>query len=266
MNNVFWREIKANSKSLLMWSIGIILLVAVSMGKYAGMSSAGQSINDFLAQMPHSLKAIMGIGIFDLTTAAGYYAVLFIYLSVIATIHAAILGADIIAKEERDKTADFLFIKPLSRSRVISSKLLAAFVNILVFNIITLVSSIIMVQYYNEGEPVIDLITKLMAGMLIMQLIFLFLGTALAAFIKSPQIAPSYAAGTLLITFIISIVIDINSRAEGLKYLTPFKYFDAKNIIYGRGFEPVYLILSCIIITVFIGGTYILYKNRDLKH
>ncbi|KJS86413.1 MAG: ABC transporter, partial [Peptococcaceae bacterium BICA1-8] len=125
--NVFIREMKSNRKSLIIWCIGIFLLIASSMGKYAGLSASGQSMNELLAQMPKSFQAIMGIGTFDLSTPIGYYGVLFAYLVVMATIHATMLGANIISKEEREKTAEFLFAKPVSRNRIITSKLLASF-------------------------------------------------------------------------------------------------------------------------------------------
>ena len=57
-----------------------------------------------------------------------------------ATIHAAMLGATIIAKEERDKTAEFLFVKPVSRSKIISFKLLVALVNIVILTIVAAIS------------------------------------------------------------------------------------------------------------------------------
>lgn len=263
--NVFRREMRANRKALIIWSIGMILLIASGMGKYAGLSASGQSINDFLAQMPESLKAVLGMGTFDLTTATGYYGVLFIYLAIMATIHATMLGANIISKEERDKTAEFLFLKPISRNKIITSKLLASLVNILIFNLVTFVSSILMVQKYSKGEAVIGDITRLMVGMFILQLIFLFIGTAIAAISKHPKTAPSLATGILLFTFMLSIAIDLNSRIENLKYLTPFKYFDAKNLMHERGFEPVYVVLSVVFIAVLFRATYVFYSSRDLN-
>lgn len=263
--NVFMREMKANRKALIIWCIGVFLMVASGMGKYAGFSGSGQSINDLLAQMPQSLKAIMGMGTFDLTTATGFYGVLFIYLAMMATIHATMLGADIISKEERDKTAEFLFLKPISRTRIITLKLSASLVNIIIFNLVTFVSSILMVQKYSKGEAIIGGITRLMLGMFILQLIFLLIGTAIAAVSKHPKTAPSLATGILLLTFILSIAIDMNSRIENLKYLTPFKYFDAKNLLNTRGFEPVYVILSAVIIAVLLRATYVFYKSRDLN-
>ncbi|HZK55454.1 MAG TPA: ABC transporter permease subunit [Desulfosporosinus sp.] len=263
--NVFMREMKANRKALIIWSIGVFLMVASSMVKYAGLQASGQSINDLLVSMPQSLKAIMGMGTFDLSTANGYYGVLFIYLAMLATIHATMLGATIISKEERDKTSEFLFLKPISRSKIITAKLLAAFVNVVIINLVMLVSSILMVQKYNHGEAFIGEITRLMLGMFILQLIFLLIGTALAAISKHPKTAPSHATGILLFTFILSMAIDMNSRIENLKYLTPFKYFDAKNVNSSVGFEPVFVILSASLIVVLLSTTYVFYRKRDLN-
>lgn len=263
--NVFLREMKANQRALFIWSIGVGLLIATSMGKYAGLAASDQSLNDLLAQMPQFLKAIMGVGTFDLSTATGYYGVLFIYLAMMATIHAAMLGANIIAKEEQDKTAEFLFLKPISRHKIISAKLAASFINVLIFNLVTLVFSILLVQVFSPGVAVAGTISKLMAGMFMLQLIFLFIGSVIAAVSKHPETAPSLAAGILLGTFILSIAIDLNSRLDKLKYFTPFKYFEAKNLMYDGGVETFYLILSALIIVVLLQATYHFYAKRDLK-
>ena len=53
----------------------------------------------------------MGFSDVDVSKISGYYSILFVYILLMATIHAAMLGADIIAKEERDKTSEFLFVK-----------------------------------------------------------------------------------------------------------------------------------------------------------
>ncbi len=262
--NVFMREMRANRKSLIIWSIGVFLLVSSGMGKYAGLSASGQSINNLLEQMPNSLKVIMGLGTFDLSTVIGYYGVLFIYLVVMAAIHAVMLGANIISKEERDKTAEFLFVKPISRNKVITSKIIAVLVNVGIFNLVTLFSSFFMVRIYSNGEEVIGDIIILMTGMFILQLIFLFIGTAIAAISKNPKSAAALSTGILLISFMLSIAIDINERIENLKYITPFKYYEAKNLLFDGGFEAIYVILSALIIAVLFSVTYVFYKKRDL--
>ncbi|MBZ9609673.1 ABC transporter permease [Clostridium estertheticum] len=130
--NVFIVEMRAHRKGLIIWAFGILFMVVAGMGKYVALSVSGQSMNDLFDQMPKSMQKIFGIGSFDLSKASGYYGMLFLYLALMATIHAAMLGADIISKEERDKTAEFLLSKPISRNKIITSKLLAAFVNVLI--------------------------------------------------------------------------------------------------------------------------------------
>lgn len=256
---------KANRKSLIIWCIGLILMIVGGMGKYTAYSGTGLPINNIIAQMPKSIQTIMGIGSFDLSKASGYFGVLFLYLVIMATIHASMLGANIFSKEERDKTSEFLFVKPVSRNKIITAKMLAAFVNVLIFNIIALVSSIAFVGYYARGEEVTGDIIKLMMGMFILQLMFMLLGTGIAALSKRPKAAASISTGILLAAFVLYILVDLNKNLEIFKYLTPFKYYDAKNLMYGGRFEPVFLILSTIIISILFGVTYVFYKRRDLN-
>ena len=263
--NIFIREMKAHRKSLIFWCVGMIFMIVSQMSKYTATSSNGQSLNALMSSMPKSLQAIIGSVSFDLSKLSGYYGMIFIYLALIATIHAAMLGADIISKEERDRTSEFLFVKPISRSKVVTAKLSAALLNLIILNIVTLISSIALADKYSKGEPLTFVIVNLMLGMFVLQLIFMFLGTGIAAISKSPKSASSLAMGILLTTFVLYNAIGLNSHLEGLKYLTPYKYFDAKNLNSSVGFEPIFVILSVLIIAVLLSTTYVFYRKRDLN-
>lgn len=263
--NIFIREIKAHRKSLVIWCVGVLFMIASGMGKYAGYSASGQSINELLAQMPKSLQAIMGVGSLDLSKASGYYGILFLYLALMAAIHASMLGVEIISKEERDKTSEFLMVKPISRNKIITSKLFAALFNIAIINITTLVGSIMMVGYYSKGEEVNEDIVIVMGGMFFLQLIFLMIGAAIAAVSGKAKVAAPVTTGILLSSFMLSIAIDLNSKLEFLKYITPFKYYEAKNMMYGGGFDSVFVTLSAAVVVTLLSGTYVFYNKRDLN-
>lgn len=263
--NIFLKEMKSHRKSLVFWSIGVFLMVASGMVKYESLSSSGQPMNEMLAGMPKSLLAVLGIGEFDISTATGYYGLLFIYLLLMATIHAAMLGATIIAKEERDKTTEFLFVKPVSRNQIITAKLLAAFVNILILNLVTFISSVLLVGKYSDGGVVTGDIAITMAGMFILQILFMVIGSSLAAVKKKSKAAASLATGVLLLTYVISVAIDLNENIEGLKYLTPFKYFEAKSVMFGAGFELIFVLLSVVLIAGLTVVTFVFFKKRDLN-
>ena len=46
---------------------------------------------------------------------------------------------------------------------------------------------------------------------------------------------------------------------------TPFEYYEAKNLMFGDGFNPIFLILSLVIIATLFFTTYKFYEKRDLN-
>ncbi|UWG96442.1 ABC transporter permease [Dehalobacter sp. DCM] len=263
--NIFWRELKAHRKALIIWSIAIFLMIVSSIGKFTAYAETGQSMNELLSQIPSSIKAVLGMGNFDLTQVSGFYGMLYLYLLLLATVHASLLGANIIAKEERDKTTEFLLVKPVSRAKIVTAKLLASLLNVIVFNLVTLIFSVALMGKYAKGEDITGEIGILMVGMFMVQLIFLFIGTATASVSKRPKSAASVSTAILLVTFVISSAININSSLGPLRYITPFEYFKADQLLNGGGFEPVFLILSLVIIALLVVVTYGAYQKRDMN-
>lgn len=262
--NIFLRELKANRKSLIIWCACMFLLVLSGMGKYTAYSGSSQSIQVF-NKMPYTVKALLGIGSFDVTTMSGYFAMLFLYIELAASVHAALLGAGIVSKEERDKTSEFLIVKPVSRNTIITSKLLAAFVNIIILNIVTLVSSLSMVVAYNKGKDISFEIVMFILSMFIVQLIFFSLGAATAAFMKNSKLSNSFAAGILLAAFVISKITDMTDKLNFLNVLSPFKYFSYKNLVDGNGLSIAIVIPSFVLVSILFISTYFFYQKRDLR-
>jgi len=101
--NIFVRELKANFRSLIIWSVIVILLVVEALTEF----SAFVGNPDMLAvldSMPQALLDAFTMQAFNLTTITGFFGVMFTYLALILSIAAAMWGSDIISKEERDKT------------------------------------------------------------------------------------------------------------------------------------------------------------------
>ncbi len=265
MIHVFLRELRSRKWGLLFWCLGIVALVASGMAKYAAYQTAGQSITSLLDQFPRTLQIVFGLSGFDLTKASDFFGVLFLYIALMATVHAVLLGSDLIAKEERDETAEFLFVKPISRSSVITAKLLAGLVNLIILNMATLVSSIVFVNYFNKHGSITGDVLVLMAGLFFLQLLFFFIGMAVAAVSRKPKSSASLAGSVLLVTFILSFLINFNNKLDFLKYFTPFKYFDAKALLSSHSLDPVYVGLSLVIIAALIFTTYSAYNRRDLN-
>lgn len=263
--NILGRELRANLKSLLIWCGAMTALIAVGMLKYAGIAEAGPEVEELLAQLPEAMKTFLELNLLDMTTIAGYFGVFFLYFMLLAGTHAVMLGATIISKEERDKTADFLFVKPVRRSRIITTKLLAVLVNLAVFNLVTLAASVFFVARYNTGLSINNQIVYLMTALFILQATFAAIGAGLSGLAKEPRKAVSWATTLFLVLFFLSMAIGIYKKIDFLKYLTPFQYFPIAQTMQGT-FEPLFLILSLMIILVLVIITYVAFQNRDLRN
>jgi ABC-2 type transport system permease protein len=264
--NVYKRELRANRKSLIWWCLGMALLLLASMGKYAGMTAAGtQSVTDFIKMMPDAMRAVMGMNGLDLSDARSFFVVLYVFVALMVAIHASMLGAVIISKEERDRTSEFLFVKPVTRAGVITTKLLAAVTDIVILDIFIFAVSAGMMAKLGNGAPFMGGLARMMLGLGLLQLLFLSLGSAAAAVIGRPRAATGTAAGVMLFMFLLSAAIDINKDWSFLSFLTPFKYFSARDMMMDGGFAAFYTVLAVAITAVLTAATYYFFKRRDLR-
>jgi ABC-2 type transport system permease protein len=225
---------------------------------------AGESVQEIMDALPKAIGAVFGLTGFDLSTAAGFYGVLFLYIAIIGAVHAVLLGAGLIAKEERDRTSEFLYSKPASRGKVLTGKLLAGIFNLVVLNVVTLVTSIYVVDILNKEAPFTGDLVLLMVGLFFLQLVFFSIGALLAGSTHHPKAAASRASSIMFVTFLMSFVVNMSEKLDFLKYVTPFKYFDAANLMADHALDPVFVGLAVAIIAVAVVTTYRLYAARDL--
>jgi len=261
--NMYLYELKSLRKSAIIWSICMFLFVLSGMGKYTAYSSSASG--NVFDEIPDTMKALLGIGSFDVTTMSGFFAFLFPYLALTAGIHAVLLGNGIIAKEERDKTTEFLMVKPVSRATIITSKLIVAVVNVIIINLVTLISSIVMVDAYNKGESITGEVVMFLLSMLIVQLIFLSIGALLSAYMRKPKASGALSTSILFGTYVISKITDLNDSVNALNVFSPLKYFSYQRIINGNGLNIGIVILSLLLIAVCTTLTYLFYQKRDLS-
>ncbi len=263
--NIFKRELRANRKALIIWSVCMFLLIAAGMSKYTAYSAGSGSTNDIFNAMPYTVRALLGIGSFDVTVMSGYFALLFLYIELTVGVHAVLLGTGIIAKEERDKTTEFLMIKPVSRKEIVSAKFYAALVNLIIINLVSLVSSIMMVSAYNKGADITGEILVFHLSLFLFQLVFMAVGALISAFMKNPKAAGSLGTGILMVSFAVAKITDLTDKVNFLNVLSPFKYFDYAKIVNGNGLDMLIVVLSVLFVAICVGLTYYFYQKRDLK-
>jgi len=260
---IFIRELKANIKSLLIWSIVLFLLIMIAVAKFSAFFENPEMLS-MLDALPPAVLDALDMRSFNLTTLSGFYGLMFVYFGLMGAMAAAMWGSDIISKEERDKTVEFSLVLPVSRSQVITAKALAALVNCIGFVLITWIVSVVAVQQYNPDKAFFDFLALEMQAMFVIEMIFLAIGLLLGCAMKHYKRSGSTAVAIILTTYFLSILSGMEEKLDFLKYFTPFKYFDAGNLFRTGQMESIYLIISICIVLACVVGAYWIYNRRDL--
>lgn len=261
--NIIKRELRANMKSLLIWSGCIFAFIAMMMSEFSAYYN-NPEMADILDAMPEALLKGLAMNNANLTTVSGFVSIASVYFYIMLGIFAVLLGSTIISKEERDKTVEFFLTLPVSRQKVIVSKWVAAVINCIIINLVTGLSVFATTVKYEPDNEFYTFLGLMLLAIFIIQLIFLSIGMLLAAIMKRYKKSGSYSISILLVTYILSIVVALSNKIEFMKYLTPFKYFEASYLLNESKLEGVYLLISFGIIVVAMAGTFIVYPKRDL--
>lgn len=260
---IYFRELKANFKSLLIY-IGITALFAViGFAKFSGYAENPELL-EVLDAMPQAMLESFNMNAFNLTTVVGFFGVMYAFVALILGIAAVMWGSDIISKEERDKTVEFALTLPVKRSTLITAKTAAAFTNCLLLALATWGLNWISAGTYNPDQEFYRFLNQGMLALVLLQIIFLSIGIFLGSAMKQHKRAGSVAISILLGTYFLSVIVGLKEEWDFLKYLSPFKYFDPSLILHESRVEPVYLWISLGIILVSLAGAYITYSRRDL--
>ncbi len=261
--NIFFRELRSNLKSLLIWSGILILFNFVGFSKFSAFYGNPQLLT-VLDSMPPALISSLNMNAFNLTTVTGFFGIMIIYFNLILSISAAMWGSDIISKEERDRTVEFSLTLPVTRGRLVTAKIATVVVNCIVLLLVTWGSTVIFAQKYQPDSEFYRFVSITMLTLLLLQMIFMALGVFLGCAMKKHKQSGSIAVSILLVSYFISIITGLSKDLDFLKYFTPFKYFDPAVLLRESKLEPTFVGLSLILIAVSIAGAYLAYSKRDL--
>src|SRR4030066_75666 len=146
--NIYQHEFRSRLKSVVIWSVSVAFIVVFYLSLYPVFSDQAAMMNEFLARYPAQLRAAFGLDKMDLSTVLGFYSFTLVFVQLCLAIQAGNYGFGLVSIEESELTADFLLSKPISRTQVLTSKLLAAFTSLLITDLVVWVSSFISILLF----------------------------------------------------------------------------------------------------------------------
>ena len=156
----------------------------------------------------------------------------FFMVILFGSIYAAILGSGIMAKEEEEKTIEFLLARPVSRDQILTGKLLSLLICLFFFNLFTGLSACAAFRSYVTVEYSRPVLFYLLAAPFLAHLTFASFGFLLSFFFTRRRSVLSSSIGMVLAFYFCDVMANLSEKMKFLGYLTPFRYVSAADIVF----------------------------------
>ena len=254
-------ELKQGWKSLLIWTLSIGFFVAICVFMYPEMESEMEGVNDMFSSMG-SFTAAFGMDRLNFGTLIGFYAVeCGNILGLGGAFFAALLGISALAKEEKERTAEYLLTHPVSRMRIITEKLASVVLQILIMSIAVFILAIISIAAIGEDIPWNE-IGLLHLSYFLVQIELACICFGISAFMRHGGLGIGLGIATVM--YFLNIVANISENAEFLKYITPFGYAEGADLIADMSLDTGKVILGMTFAIIGIISAYIKYSRKDI--
>jgi ABC-2 type transport system permease protein len=262
--NIFQHEFKMHSRSVITWSVAVAVLIFVFVSLFSSFAKDAELLNEMMAKFPKELLTAFGMNGIDLSTVLGYFSFIFLFAQICLALQAANYGFSLVSVEEREWTADFLLAKPVGRTQILTSKLLAALSGLTITDIVVWISSFGFINLFKgdrtyEATPLL----LLLLSIVVFQLFFLFVGLVVSLLVKRIRSVTPYAMALGFGMYVLSVFGDMLGESA-LEKITPFKHFEANYIIQHAAYDVPLVLISVAVIVISLVGSYVLYTRRDI--
>ena len=261
--NVLLQELRMGKKSLIVWCLSLVGTLGVFMLMYPLMAEQVADIEKIFESFPEAFRKALGLTITSLGDVLGYYSFAFLYIVLAGSVQAMNLGVSVLSAEVRDKTGDFLFVKPLKRSKIITIKIAAVLIQIAIVNVIMSLGNFLMLKLVSDQAFDVSHYLLLTGSLLFLQIFFAALGLAVSVFLKRIRTVLPISMGVVFMFYIIFLLNQTLDDAK-LAWISPFGYFDMNYINENIAYEGKFLAAWLVLNIVFVFFTYRVFTKKDL--
>jgi len=221
-------ELKQGRMTFIIWTCVIAFMLAVCILIYPEMGTQMEDVGSMFSEMG-SFSAAFGMDRLNFVEFLGFFGVeCGNILGLGGAFFAALSGISILAKEEKEQTAEFLLTHPVSHRKIVLQKLTAMLIQILFLNLFVIAVTAACIRVIGESPEVRPLFLLFLAYF-ILQLEIAFVCFGISAFLSHSGTGIGLGMAALL--YFLNIISNLTEKAKFLKYLTPFGYTESADII-----------------------------------
>ncbi len=264
--HLFAHELRRNRRQAIAWTgivAGLVVLYSLFLPSIA---ESGDTFASMLEAYPEGLLKALNIEDAAMfATPLGFHVTESgIVITILGGIFAASLGANLLLKEERDRTAEFLLAQPLSRVQVWAGKTAAAYVYVIAFNAVTFAVSAASITGFSP-DPVdlralfiYDVYVLLLTGLLAA------LGLLLSAAVRRGRSMTGAAVAIALGGFFVDAISKTTEQARPIGYVSPYRFLDVSVLDPDYGITLGRLAYFLLGTAVLLTASAIRYRRKDI--
>ncbi len=260
MGTIFKKELKRTRKGLLIWSLIVGLTAYLGILEYPVLAPYTDMLTSTLSMIPKIAQLVFGVYNVRLGDTIGYYIVMYYWAGLIVFVHAIYTGASIISKEQRDKTAEFLFTKPVRRRDIVWAKLFAGLVNIIGVGAVTLAMSLLAMIPITNDPTAYGQVLLSGIGMFLTQCVLMAIGLLCSAISKTYKSGVMLALAVLVASYCLMFFVQYIDMPQ-INFLSPLLYFSVSEVVVS-GLNVWYILLSAAVIAASTIFTLRLYEKK----
>ena len=254
-------ELRQGRTAFLLWTGSIGFLLAVCIFLFPEMKGQMDSVSSLFSSMG-AFTAAFGMDRLNFGTLIGYYAIeCGNVLGLGGAFYASLCAVSMLSKEEKDRTAEFLLTHPVSRTLMISEKLLSVLIRITALNGIVWLLSVGSIAAIGETVPWKEL-NLLHLAYFLLQLELSAICFGISAFVSRGSLG--IGLGVAVIMYFLNLIANITEKASFLKYVTPFGYCSGADLVANGSIDPAMAAIGILIGTAGVIAAYLKYTKKDI--
>ncbi len=260
---MFKKEFKNNLKSFIIWISIIVFMFVLVFAIYPSIAENSIQMEELLSTMPKEMLEMFNMDVVGIGTVFGWISTEgFMMLTLIGGAYFAIMGSSILLKEENDGTIEFLYSKPITRSSIITNKLLTGISYVLIFNVVISFITFVGLMASNDFNLKDWALISLLP--IFLHLFFFIFTFSISMLFTKTRKSMGVSLGILFGFYLLNILSTMSDKIAFLKYLSPFYYINARSILTENKIDLINILIVTVCSLVFTIFSYKYYDKKEL--
>ena len=254
-------ELRMGRKTLAIWTAAIGGFIACCVFLFPEMASQMKMVSNIFASMG-AFTAAFGLDRLNFGTLTGFYAIeCGNILGMGGALFAAMLASNMLCKEEKEHTAEFLLTHPVTRVRIVAEKLAALLVQTIILNAVVFLLAIASITVIGEPVPWKEL-ALLHGANLLVQIELEAICFGISAFLRRGGLG--IGMGLTICFYFMNLLANLSQKVKFLKYITPFGYAEGADLLSDGTLNPQYLAVGMTLAALGIAAAFWEYGKKDI--